>query len=34
MEREVDEHLERGETTVHADAHELVEFLDDLRSQD
>jgi bifunctional DNA-binding transcriptional regulator/antitoxin component of YhaV-PrlF toxin-antitoxin module len=34
MEREVDEHVERGETTVHADADELVEFLDDLRPQD
>jgi bifunctional DNA-binding transcriptional regulator/antitoxin component of YhaV-PrlF toxin-antitoxin module len=33
MEHEVDEHVERGETTVHADGDELVDFLDDLRSQ-
>jgi bifunctional DNA-binding transcriptional regulator/antitoxin component of YhaV-PrlF toxin-antitoxin module len=34
MEREVDEHVERGETTVHAGGDELIDFLDDLRSQD
>jgi bifunctional DNA-binding transcriptional regulator/antitoxin component of YhaV-PrlF toxin-antitoxin module len=33
MERDVDEHVERAETTVHGDGDELVEFLDDLRSQ-
>jgi hypothetical protein len=34
MEREVDEHVERGETAVHADSNALVEFLDELRTED